>query len=204
MLRKTTAALAVLVGLALAPAGTANATGNATGNGGGVGAVGSAGSANSADAAGAAESCSVGWGSQDKLSGDTSPGVLVDLRAGQQECFDRLVFDIPGGGAGEGHLVGYRDEIHADGSGEVIPLRGGAKLLVVAHSPAYDDSGAPTYAFADRNELVDVTGYRTFRQVAWGNSFEGYSTVGLGVRARLPFRVFTLPGRLVVDVAHSW
>ncbi|WP_425557254.1 AMIN-like domain-containing (lipo)protein [Kribbella aluminosa] len=35
------------------------------------------------------------------------------------------------------------------------------------------------------------------------------STIGLGVRARLPFRVCTLVGpgsdtRLVVDVAHQW
>ncbi|WP_440899116.1 AMIN-like domain-containing (lipo)protein [Actinosynnema sp.] len=184
MLRKTTAALAVLVGLGLAPAATA--------------------SANAVSAGTTTANCAVDWGSQDQQSADTSPGPLVDLRAGQQECFDRLVFDIPGGGAGEGHLVGYRDVIHADGSGEVIPLRGGAKLLVVAHSPAHDDDGAPTYTFADRSELVDVTGYRTFRQVAWGNSFEGRSTVGLGVRARLPFRVFTGPGGLVVEGAHSW
>jgi hypothetical protein len=54
-----------------------------------------------------------------------------------------------------------------------------------------------------------VTGYQTFRQVAWAGSFEGYSSLGLGVRARLPFRVQTLPGpgagsRLVLDVAHFW
>jgi hypothetical protein len=51
---------------------------------------------------------------------------------------------------------------------------------------------------------VNVTGYRTFRQVAWAGSFEDYSSAGLGVRARLPFRTFTLPGKLVVDVAHTW
>ena len=50
---------------------------------------------------------------------------------------------------------------------------------------------------------------RAFRQVAWAGSFEGYSSLGLGVRARLPFRVFALDGpdagsRLVVDVAHFW
>jgi hypothetical protein len=54
-----------------------------------------------------------------------------------------------------------------------------------------------------------VTGYQTFRQVAWAGSFEGQSTIALGVRARLPFRVFTLAGpgtgsRLVIDVAHFW
>jgi hypothetical protein len=74
----------------------------------------------------------------------------------------------------------------------------------MVQAQAYDDSGASTYTFADESELVDVSGYQTFRQVAWAGSFEGESTVGLGVRARLPFRVYTLPGRIVVDVAHRW
>ena len=59
---------------------------------------------------------------------------------------------------------------------------------------------------------MDVSGYRTFRQVAWGGSFEGQTTLGLGVHARLPFRVTVLAGapgcpkgaRVVVDVAHAW
>ena len=56
---------------------------------------------------------------------------------------------------------------------------------------------------------MNVSGYRTFRQVAWAGSFEGQSTVGLGLRARLPFRVTAVDGpgtgsRLVIDVAHSW
>ena len=47
-------------------------------------------------------------------------------------------------------------------------------------------------------------GFRTFRQVAGAGSSEGYTSEGLGVRARLPFRVFTLAGpgntvRLVID-----
>jgi hypothetical protein len=59
---------------------------------------------------------------------------------------------------------------------------------------------------------VRVNGYTTFRQVAWAGSFEGQTTLGLGVRARLPYRVLTLAGapysdqgpRLVIDVAHRW
>ncbi len=98
----------------------------------------------------------------------------------------------------------YVDDVYEDGSGRLVPLRGGAKLQVVVFSPAYDDAGNPTYTFANRAELVNVTGYSTFRQVAWAGSFEGATTVGLGVRARLPFRVFTLPGRVVLDVAHQW
>lgn len=57
-----------------------------------------------------------------------------------------------------------------------------------------------------------MCGFRTFRQVAWAGSFEGLTTVGLGVRARLPFRVFALSGipgpaqgaRVVIDVVHRW
>jgi hypothetical protein len=64
---------------------------------------------------------------------------------------------------------------------------------------------APSYPA----ELTDVTGFRTLRQVAWAGSFEGQSTIALGVRAQLPFRAFILTGpgtgsMLVVDVAHLW
>jgi hypothetical protein len=71
------------------------------------------------------------------------------------------------------------------------------------------ETGESTYVPANASELVNVSGFTTFRQVAWAGSFEGQSNIGLGVRARLPFRVFTLDGpgtasRLVIDVAHQW
>jgi hypothetical protein len=70
-------------------------------------------------------------------------------------------------------------------------------------------TGQQNYTPDNRKELVTVTGYSTFRQVAYAGSFEGQTTIGLGVRARLPFRVFILEGpgtgsRLVIDVAHYW
>jgi hypothetical protein len=49
---------------------------------------------------------------------------------------------------------------------------------------------------------VNVSGYRTFRQVVSAESDGDYTRFGL--RARLPFRIFTLPGRVVIDVAHRW
>jgi hypothetical protein len=69
-----------------------------------------------------------------------------------------------------------------------------------------------TYDPANPRQLVNVTDYRTFRQVARTGSSEGVTSLGLGVRARLPFRVTTLAGfpgtssgsRLAVDVAHAW
>jgi hypothetical protein len=100
--------------------------------------------------------------------------------------------------------VSYVDEVTEDATGDPVPLRGGAKLQVTVYAPAYDESWEPTYVYANRAELVDVTGFQTFRQVAWAGSWEGTTGVGLGVRARLPFRVFTVPDRIVIDVAHFW
>jgi hypothetical protein len=51
---------------------------------------------------------------------------------------------------------------------------------------------------------ITLTGYPTFRDTRFGSSFEGVTQVGLGVRARLPFRVLQLSDRVVVDVAHTW
>ena len=45
-------------------------------------------------------------------------------------------------------------------------------------------------------------------QVAWGGTDYGVTSVVVGTRARLPYRVFTLHDgsttRLVVDIAHRW
>ncbi|MEF3121646.1 AMIN-like domain-containing (lipo)protein [Kocuria flava] len=157
----------------------------------------------------AAPYCGITWGSQAKSrSGDVTPPRIphvTDVRAGRHACFDRLVVDLDG--RLKGYSVGY-EQFRGIGSGEPIPLRG-TDLSITVDAPAYDDAGEATYEFGNARELVDVRGYRTFRQVAWGGSFEARTSLGLGVRARLPFRVFVLDGpgrgsRLVVDVAHRW
>jgi hypothetical protein len=158
-------------------------------------------------AAGAA-ACRVSWGSQAKAGSAFSASPLVGVRAGRNTCFDRLVLEVAGP-ARAVHDVRYVPAVVQDGSGRRVPLRGAAGLRVVVRVPAYDGAGRSTYRPADRAELADVSGFRTFRQVAWAGSFEGYTTVGLGARARLPFRVLVLPGpgsrsRVVVDIAHQW
>jgi hypothetical protein len=110
------------------------------------------------------------------------------------------------------YSVRYVPVVRQDGSGEAVPVRGAADLEILLRAPAYDDQGRPTFLPADPREVVDVAGYRTFRQVAYAGSFEGATTLALGVRARLPFRVFSVAGtpnsddtpRLVIDVAHRW
>ena len=155
--------------------------------------------------------CGITWGSLPKADEEYSQAALTNVRAGQHECFDRLVLDFSG--AVDGYRIEYVDQVAEDGSGRLVPVAGGARLRIVALSPAYDANYGPTYSPADPANLVDVSCFSTFRQVAWAGSFEGQTTIGLGVRARLPFRAFILDGgpdgaaggsRLVVDVAHRW
>ncbi len=178
--------------------------------------------ASSAEAA--APGCGTHWGSLDKpaqpftsappsssrtpSTGAQVPGI-THVRAGRHACFDRLVVDL-GAHGGAGYSVRYVDGVLNQGQGAPIALRGGARLEVVLMAPDYDIStGASTYHFGNARELSSVTGFSTFRQVAYGGSFEGYTTIGLGVRARLPMRVLVLDGpgggsRVVIDVAHHW
>lgn len=150
-----------------------------------------------------ASSCEIEWGSGPKTDTPSTAGHLTDIRAGEKECYDRLVFDI-GEESPQGFSVTYVDEVREDATGALIPLRGGAKLQITIYAPAYDEAYQPTYEYDDRAELVDVSGYRTFRQVAWAGSWEGTTMTGLGVRAKLPFRVFARDDSIVVDVAHKW
>ncbi|NGO07006.1 hypothetical protein G5C60_04895 [Streptomyces sp. HC44] len=153
-----------------------------------------------------ATACPTGWGSG--IKGGVAAGAvpLKDIRTGRHDCFDRMVFDVPGGGD-IGYYVGYVDRLHQAGSGDYIPVGGGAVLEVRVAAPSYEpESGAAVYPGQVARPLpgVDIGGYRTFRDTRFAGSFEGETQVGLGVRARLPFRVIQLPDRLLVDVAHSW
>ncbi|MBO0747129.1 MAG: hypothetical protein J2O47_02195 [Acidimicrobiaceae bacterium] len=154
-------------------------------------------------------SCGITWGSLAKASGHGPgfpPTPLAAVRAGQHPCYDRLVFELDGTPAG--YNIHYGSVV-TQGRGLPLSLQGGPSLNIVLYAPAYNVDGVPTYNPANPAQIVNVSGFRTFRQVAYGGSFEGYTTIGLGVRARLPFRVFALSGpgyhsRVVVDVAHQW
>jgi len=149
-----------------------------------------------------------GWGSLPKSLNRMTSAPITNVRAGRHACFDRMVVDLRGRGAG--YNVRYVSQVLSEGQGAVVPLRGGARLSVSIKAPAYDiNTVRMTYHPANSRELVSVAGFSTFRQVAWGGTFEGYTTIGLGVRARLPIRVFILNGpgtgsRVVIDVAHHW
>jgi hypothetical protein len=141
-----------------------------------------------------AAACSTPFGSLPRDDRAMGTGEVDTVRAGRHECFDRLVVDIDGPPAG--YNVRYVDQVTADGSGAVVPTPGSARLQVIVRHPSFSPVPLPT-----------VVGFSTFRSVTNAGSFEGQTTYGLGVRARLPFRVFTIAGghgRIVVDVAHRW
>ncbi|MET9800462.1 hypothetical protein [Streptomyces sp. NPDC006368] len=122
-------------------------------------------------------------------------------------CYDRLVFRIPGTSGGVGHHVGYVGTFRQDGSGDRIPVKGGAILQVYVGAPSYNPNTAkPTYPGRAGKALpgVNIAGYKTFKDTRFGASFEGQTQIALGVRARLPFRVQQSGDQLIVDVAHSW
>ncbi|MFI8192345.1 hypothetical protein ACIF8T_26770 [Streptomyces sp. NPDC085946] len=151
--------------------------------------------------------CPTGWGSVAKTGGTATTTPVNNIRTGRHACFDRMVVDIPGAGSGLGYSVRYVDRLHQDGSGRPIAVAGGAVLEIRVGAPAYDpETGAAVYPARAGRPLpgVDLTGYRTFRDARFAGSFEGETQVGLGVRARLPFRVLPLHDRIVIDVAHTW
>lgn len=174
----------------------------------GAGLGGVAAAADAAPAAAArATACPTGWGSGAKGGTATGAVPLKNIRTGRHDCYDRMVFDVPGGGRTVGYYVRYVDRLRQSATGHTIPVGGGAVLDVHAGAPSYDPAtGAVTYPGRVGRTLpgVDVHGYRTFRDTRFAGSFEGETQVGLGVRARLPFRVQQVSGHLVVDVAHNW
>jgi hypothetical protein len=153
--------------------------------------------------------CSIRWGSLAESADSTEVALLTNVRAGRHACFDRLVLDYADDA--DGYQVRYVSAIRGVMLDRPLDLRGGALLEIVVQAPYGEDSPAFSVGYSPRNprELVSVSGWRTFRQVSLAEVHESQVTLGLGVRARLPFRVFTLDGpggrsRIVIDVAHRW
>jgi hypothetical protein len=163
----------------------------------------------------AAAACPIAWGSREHHDAEHTSATIRNLRAGRHACFDRLVIDLgpprPGlsGRQGEGFTVRYVDRVRDARTGRLVALAGGARLEIIVHARALTDANVATYRPADPSRAVAVGGFTTFRQVAFLGTHEAQTQIGLGVRARLPFRVFVLRGpgsgsRLVIDVAHRW
>jgi hypothetical protein len=155
-----------------------------------------------------------GWGTGARQRAPYSSAPLYHVRAGRHACYDRVVFDV-NGPAAVGYAARYVKVVQADGSGMPVPVAGSAALEVIIHASAQgtDDQGhQPWKVLAkpgqDFYSPAQLAGWRTLRQVRSAGSFEGQTTIAVGARSRVPFRVFTVPDtrnqltHVVVDLAH--
>jgi hypothetical protein len=134
--------------------------------------------------------------------GDTFLSV-TDIRVGEHDDYDRIVFDLDGKGSGApGWRVEYVDQASDDGSGHAVQVDGEAILRVSLSGTAMPaDSGVEEFSRdriePDDTEAVDEIVYRYW--------FEGYTTAFVGIDdGKQPFRVFLLenPTRVVVDIQN--
>ncbi len=158
--------------------------------------------------------CNLAWGSLEKSSPGMTSVPVIGARVGRHPCFDRLVIDL-GGKPAPGFDVRYANPIRSPGSGKPFIEADDATLAVTILAPGYNVThGGPTVSWSAGTRIPQADelaagGFRTFRDLVYGGSFEGRSVIALDVRARLPFRAFALDGpdarsRLVIDVAHRW
>ena len=148
-----------------------------------------------------------------------TPPLVAQLyltRVGRHDCYDRIVFDVDGIVEGP-DVVGYgvsyvTGEVTSDPRGEPVPTRGDAALQIVVRAPSEDRDGHQPWRARPQvgDDLVPADQMRdwgTFTQVTLAGSFEGQSTIAVGLAARLPFRVGAFEDGAVshvyVDVAHE-
>jgi hypothetical protein len=93
--------------------------------------------ASAAPAATAATCPAYTWGSTPEVDTDYGRHPVADVRTGRHTCYDRVVFDIAGG-APHGWYVEYVDHVRQDGSGNIVPTPGGARVQVVLNHGVHD------------------------------------------------------------------
>jgi len=140
----------------------------------------------------------------------TAPLYLV--RTGQHSCYDRVVFDI-NGPAPASYAVKYVPQVLSDPAGKPVPVTGGAVLQVVVRAPIWgtDTQGhqpwhKPPMIGDDLVGPAQLAGWSALRGVKFAGSFEGQTTIAVGIRTRLPFRVLVTADanywHVVLDIGH--
>ena len=125
---------------------------------------------------------------------------MTNIRTGLNTGFDRVVLDMTGSQPGVSYTM--VDELTADGSGEIVWLTGEFFVSAVAFpARAHDDNGNRTYTGPEKFRTRNL---RNVMAVALTGDFEGYLSIGLGIRYQTWVRVFTLasPSRVVIDVGN--
>lgn len=132
--------------------------------------------------------------------GDSLVAILIDVRVGTHEGFDRIVFEFEGG------LPGYRIEyveaplVHC-GSGLPVEITGHA-FLQASFSPAAGHDVSTGESTFDPTELAP--GLPTLGEAERTCDFEGLLAWVLGLSEEVDYRIAELedPYRLAIDVRH--
>lgn len=123
---------------------------------------------------------------------------LADVRAAENEGYDRVVFEFTGDVPS--YVVEYADPPFVAISGMEVPVEGAAFIQVrLEGTSAFNlDEGEPVYEGPQR---IDP-GTDVVTEVVNVEDFEAVVIWVIGVEEQQPMRVFTLeePGRLVIDV----
>jgi hypothetical protein len=153
------------------------------------------------------------WGTGPRDGGTAmTPAPIYLARAGQHECYDRVVFDL-NGPQDVGYTAKYVPVIRADSSGVPVPVEGRAALQIIVRGPIYgtDNQGhqpwrQPPAVGEDLIAPAKVAEWASLTEVRFAGSFEGQTTFAIGVRDQRPFRVSIESEQsyrhVVVDIAH--
>jgi hypothetical protein len=123
--------------------------------------------------------------------------VLRDVRTGDQQTFDRVVFEIEGPKLPSHDVKYVQRPVHC-GSGEPVQVDGSAFLQVrLSPARAHTEAGGTTVTTLQRKVRLPVV-----REIRATCDFEGEVTWVLGLTARKEFHVMELeaPARLVIDI----
>jgi hypothetical protein len=120
--------------------------------------------------------------------------VLIKVRTGRHEGFDRVVFEFRDGLPG--YQVGYVEEV-INAAGAPVGLRGEAFLLVTFDGAHASEPGGGTFQLAKPRP-----GYRSIKHVQLVDDAGGRVRFGIGLGAVAGYKVSELPpDRMYVDVA---
>ncbi|HUC90272.1 MAG TPA: hypothetical protein VMR45_05715 [Patescibacteria group bacterium] len=147
-----------------------------------------------------------GWGTGIKANNSHSGTQLTGVTAVSWNCYDRVVINL--GETAVHYNVRYVNDVTTQGKGDSLSLSGGAKLAIDIDAASYSTDSVPwqtVYPATVGQTLpgVNLNGYASLKDAKWGGSFEGQSTIGLGIKSKLSFRVVTDGNQMYIDIAHK-
>lgn len=124
--------------------------------------------------------------------------VLTEVRIGEHQGNDRVVFEFAGEGS-PGYMISYVTSPAQQGSGNPIDVPGSTFLQVMMTGQTIPMEGA---AQEIERGLVTSPDAPTVKGVYFAGQFEGMGQSVIGLDSKRPYTAFTLdsPPRLVVDL----